>query len=65
MMMLSQRNRLPGQYPDTLSSGQMGKAKQVDVQRKQVDEVFKSLDNGVELEQSDPGELALDVLISY
>lgn len=27
----------------------------VDVQRQQVDEVFKSLDNGSELEQSDPG----------
>ena len=28
---------------------------QVEVQRKQVDEVFKSIDNGAELEQSDPG----------
>ncbi|OXM76917.1 DNA repair protein RAD5 [Cryptococcus neoformans Bt63] len=33
------------------------KATQVEVQRKQVDEVFKSLDNGTELEQSDPGPL--------
>ncbi|WVQ69393.1 uncharacterized protein L199_007610 [Kwoniella botswanensis] len=33
------------------------KATQVEVQRKQVDEVFKSLDNGGELEQSDPGPL--------
>ncbi|KAK8847498.1 hypothetical protein IAR55_005356 [Kwoniella newhampshirensis] len=33
------------------------KATQVEVQRKQVDEVFKSLDNGGEIEQSDPGPL--------
>jgi hypothetical protein len=33
----------------------MDKAKQVEVQRQQVDDVFKSLDTGVELEQSDPG----------
>jgi hypothetical protein len=35
---------------------QMDRIKQVEVQRKQVDEVFKSLDNGQELVQSDPGE---------
>ena len=38
-----------------MATGQMDKAKQVEVQRKQVDEVFKSLDNSGELEQSDPG----------
>lgn len=45
---------LPG-----LASGQMDKAKQVEVQRQQVDDVFKSLDMGVELAQSDPGKLSL------
>jgi len=35
----------------------MDKAKQVDVQRQQVDEVFKSIDDGQELEHTDPGEL--------
>lgn len=34
----------------------MDKAKQVEVQRKQVDEVFKSLDNGQEMDLSDPGK---------
>lgn len=38
-----------------LGMGQMDRIKQVEVQRKQVEEVFKSLDNGQELEQSDPG----------
>ncbi|WWD21589.1 hypothetical protein CI109_106075 [Kwoniella shandongensis] len=33
------------------------KTTQVEVQRKQVDEVFKSLDSGGEIEQSDPGPL--------
>jgi SWI/SNF-related matrix-associated actin-dependent regulator of chromatin subfamily A3 len=32
------------------------KTRAVEVQREQVDEVFKSLGNGVELEQCDPGE---------
>ncbi|KAL1406979.1 hypothetical protein Q8F55_006392 [Vanrija albida] len=34
---------------------QIDKANQVEVQRKQVEEVFKNLENGQELEQSDPG----------
>lgn len=39
------------------------KATQVEVQRKQVDEVFKSLDNGTELEQSDPGKCSVSHVI--
>lgn len=39
------------------------KATQVEVQRKQVDEVFKSLDNGTELEQSDPGKCTVSHVI--
>jgi hypothetical protein len=42
-----------------LASGQLDKAKQVEVQRQQVDDVFKSLDKGVELAQSDPGKSIL------
>lgn len=38
-----------------MGSSAMDKAKQVEVQRQQVDDVFKSLDKGVELAQSDPG----------
>jgi hypothetical protein len=34
---------------------QQDKARQVEVQRQQVDAVFKSIESGVELEQSDPG----------
>ena len=57
LMMLSQRGpRLAGMASDSMTSGQMDKAKQVEVQKQQVDEVFKSLDNGGELEQSDPGK---------
>lgn len=32
------------------------KGKQVEVQRAAMDEVFKTLESGVELDQSDPGE---------
>lgn len=39
------------------------KATQIEVQRKQVDEVFKSLDNGTELEQSDPGKCTISHFI--
>lgn len=39
-----------------MGGGQMDKAKQVEVQRQQVDDVFKSLDTGVELGQCDPGK---------
>lgn len=34
---------------------QQDKSRQVEVQRQQVDAVFKSIESGVELEQSDPG----------
>lgn len=34
---------------------QQDKARQIEVQRQQVDAVFKSIESGVELEQSDPG----------
>ncbi|WVQ83192.1 hypothetical protein IAT38_005331 [Cryptococcus sp. DSM 104549] len=39
------------------SDRERDKATQVEVQRKQVDEVFKTLENGKELDQSDPGPL--------
>lgn len=37
-------------------SNQVEKARLVEVQRQQVDEVFKSMEGGGDLEQSDPGE---------
>nr|XP_018265349.1 DNA repair protein RAD5 [Kwoniella dejecticola CBS 10117]OBR87507.1 DNA repair protein RAD5 [Kwoniella dejecticola CBS 10117] len=46
-----------GGYGMVFADKEREKATQVEVQRKQVDEVFKSLDNGGELEQSDPGPL--------
>nr|XP_019008370.1 DNA repair protein RAD5 [Kwoniella pini CBS 10737]OCF47151.1 DNA repair protein RAD5 [Kwoniella pini CBS 10737] len=46
-----------GGYGMVFADKERDKATQVEVQRKQVDEVFKSLDNGGELEQSDPGPL--------
>ena len=40
-----------------LTFGQIDKAKQVEVQRQQVDEVFKTLASGGSMEESDPGPL--------
>ena len=56
---LAQRRSAAG-LPEGMPMGYMDKAKQVEVQRKQMDEVFKSLDNGGQLEQSDPGKLGTD-----
>ncbi|EIW71155.1 hypothetical protein TREMEDRAFT_27733 [Tremella mesenterica DSM 1558] len=53
MYLLAQSRRTQSSYG--LSQGSQDRVSQVEVQRKQVDEVFKSLDNGAELEQSDPG----------
>ena len=53
MMLMAQRRVYDSTY--SMSVTQMDKAKQVEVQRQQVDEVFKSLENGADLEQSDPG----------
>lgn len=49
------QNRLYGSQM-ALASSQLEKVTQVEVQRKQVDEVFQSLESGGELEQSAPGE---------
>lgn len=46
---------LQSRSSQTYGYTQQDKAKQVEVQRAQVDEVFKSIDNGMELEQTDPG----------
>ncbi|ORX34003.1 SNF2 family N-terminal domain-domain-containing protein [Kockovaella imperatae] len=55
LMIAAQRKTMPG-FEMTL--GQLDKTKQVEVQRRQVDEVFKSLETGGtegELEECDPG----------
>ncbi|WWC86799.1 uncharacterized protein L201_001678 [Kwoniella dendrophila CBS 6074] len=58
MTLLAQRRAQAGNgFGMVFSDRDRDKATQVEVQRKQVDEVFKSLDNGGELEQSDPGPL--------
>ncbi|WRT64679.1 uncharacterized protein IL334_001613 [Kwoniella shivajii] len=60
MAMLAQRRAAAASgagYGMMFADKEREKATQVEVQRKQVDEVFKSLDNGGELEQSDPGPL--------
>jgi len=63
MMQAAHRRALSG-YPGGGGSWDMGmgsaqadKAKQVEVQRAQVDEVFKSMESGGGLDLSDPGEL--------
>jgi len=55
MMIMAQRGRLPGQGSEMMTLGQMDKAKQVEVQRRQVDEVFRTLADGQELEMCCPG----------
>lgn len=54
MYLASQRNTY-----STISGGyynsQQDKAKQIEVQREQVEAVFKNIESGTELEQSDPG----------
>lgn len=55
LMNLSQRGPRGINGSELLNIGQMDTAKKVEVQRKQVDEVFNALDKGAELEQSDPG----------
>ena len=55
LMLQSQRRAFGGpSYEMTL--GQMDKTKQVEVQRQQVDEVFKNLESGGDIEQTDPGQ---------
>ena len=54
-MMLQAQRRVYGGNEMSMTLGQMDKTKQVEVQRQQVDEVFKSLESGVDLEESDPG----------
>lgn len=48
-------NQQQQQRPSGYLSSERDKASMLEVQRKQVDEVFKSIASGVELEQSDPG----------
>ncbi|TYJ56013.1 hypothetical protein B9479_003255 [Cryptococcus floricola] len=55
MLAMAQRRALTGDF--VFSDKERDKTTQVEVQRMQVDEVFKTLEDGMELEQSDPGPL--------
>ncbi|KAK4684735.1 hypothetical protein P7C73_g5428, partial [Tremellales sp. Uapishka_1] len=58
MMVASQRRSMMAMSGySSYGMADRDKGKQVEVQREQVDEIFKSLDSGIELEQSDPGAL--------
>ncbi|WVQ75915.1 hypothetical protein IAR50_005550 [Cryptococcus sp. DSM 104548] len=57
MLAMAQRRAVSGSGDFVFSDRERDKATQVEVQRQQVDAVFKTLEDGMELEQSDPGPL--------
>ncbi|ORY30328.1 SNF2 family N-terminal domain-domain-containing protein [Naematelia encephala] len=52
-------------YSTSMPSAPMDKTTQVEVQRKQVDEVFESIESGAELEESVPGPLIKATLFPH
>lgn len=55
MYLASQRSSYAASSAGGYYNSQQDKTRQIEVQREQVDAVFKSIESGVELEQSDPG----------
>jgi len=56
MMYAAQQRALMMTRGFQMEQNQLDKARQVEVQREQVDQVFKSMQNGGDLDMSDPGE---------
>lgn len=57
MMYAAQQRALMMTRGFSMEQNQLDKARQVEVQREQVDQVFKSMEVGGDLDMSDPGEL--------